>query len=185
MAAPEKGAVFFINFREMEIMIRKAGVNDAALIADLSRETFYETFADHNSEQDMQLFLEKQFTRAALMQEVGNEGNLFFLAFIGPEPAGYVRMRTDTSTPGVPDPIEIARIYNLKKWIGKGVGKALMQHCIDVARSMGKRNIWLGVWEKNQRAIDFYSKWGFRKFGEHDFLLGTDLQTDWLMKKEL
>ncbi len=60
-----------------------------------------------------------------------------------------------------------------------------MQKSIDIAKQKQKQIIWLGVWEKNQRAIDFYHKWGFEKFGEQNFLLGTDLQTDLLMKKEL
>ena len=169
----------------MEVLIRKADVKDAPLIADLSRETFYETFAEHNSKEDMQLFMDKQFTRKALMDEVGRPGNLFFLAYIGTEPAGYMRLCLEHARPEVPESIEVARIYNLKKWIGKGVGKALMQHCIELARAMRKKSIWVGVWEKNQRAIDFYARWGFEKFGAHDFLLGTDLQTDWLMRKAL
>lgn len=169
----------------MDLLIRSAGESDAALVADLSRQTFYETFAEYNSMDDMQLFMDKQFTREALMQEVGREGNLFFLAYMGAEPAGYVRLRLDHEPPELPASIEIARIYNLKKWIGQGVGKALMQHCIELARNMGKKYIWLGVWEKNHRAIGFYTKWGFKKFGEHDFILGTDRQTDWLMKKDL
>jgi ribosomal protein S18 acetylase RimI-like enzyme len=69
--------------------------------------------------------------------------------------------------------------------IGKGVGKILMQSCLDVAKEKSKEVVWLGVWEKNQRAIDFYTKWGFEKFGETSFLLGTDVQCDWLMLKIL
>jgi len=60
-----------------------------------------------------------------------------------------------------------------------------MQHCIEVARQKSARVIWLGVWEKNNKAIAFYTKWGFEKFGEHVFMLGDDPQTDWLMKKVL
>jgi ribosomal protein S18 acetylase RimI-like enzyme len=65
------------------------------------------------------------------------------------------------------------------------VGKLLMQESITIGREKGKDIIWLGVWEKNQRAINFYSSWGFEKFGECDFLLGDDMQRDWLMKKKL
>ncbi|HTE12726.1 MAG TPA: GNAT family N-acetyltransferase, partial [Chitinophagaceae bacterium] len=79
--------------------------------------------------------------------------------------------------------IEIGRIYAVQKTIGLGVGKALMQACIGIAKEKNKQLIWLGVWERNQRAISFYSKFGFEKFGEHDFVLGNDVQTDWLMKK--
>jgi ribosomal protein S18 acetylase RimI-like enzyme len=81
--------------------------------------------------------------------------------------------------------LEIARIYSIQKTIGKGVGKKLMQTCHDTARQKGKKILWLGVWKENQRAIDFYTNWGFEIFSEQKFVLGDDVQTDWLMKKNL
>jgi len=59
----------------------------------------------------------------------------------------------------------------------------MMRKCIDIALEKNYHTIWLGVWEHNQRAIDFYKRWGFKKFDEHDFILGNDVQKDWLMKK--
>jgi ribosomal protein S18 acetylase RimI-like enzyme len=81
--------------------------------------------------------------------------------------------------------MEVARLYAMKHLIGKGAGKVLMQSGIEIAKEKNKEMIWLGVWEKNQRAIDFYTKWGFEKFDEADFLLGNDVQKDWLMRKHL
>jgi diamine N-acetyltransferase len=171
----------------MQPHIRLAGKEDAELIADLSRQTFIDTFAPQNTEEDMDLFMNEQFTKEALIKEVGAEGNIFLLAFINDDVAGYVRMREGKERPELADKtaIEIARIYAVKNRIGKGTGSELMQKCIDIAIEKGKQVIWLGVWEKNQVAIDFYTKWGFEIFGEQDFLLGNDLQTDWLMKKTL
>ena len=77
--------------------------------------------------------------------------------------------------------MEIARIYVSARQIGKGVGHQLMQTALDFAISKGFQNIWLGVWEKNERAIQFYNRWGFKKFSTHVFMLGEDPQTDWLM----
>jgi ribosomal protein S18 acetylase RimI-like enzyme len=164
----------------MNIIIREATTEDAALIADLSRETFYDTFAAGNAKEDMDKFLNEQFTREALMQEVGAEGNIFLIALINNEVAGYARLREKDA-----DSIEIARIYAATIMIGKGVGKTLMEESVRIARNKKKDFIWLGVWEKNERAIKFYERFGFEKFGEHPFLLGNDLQTDWLMKKML
>jgi diamine N-acetyltransferase len=131
--------------------------------------------------------MNEQFTREKLMQEVGAPGNIFLLAFEGNEPVGYVRMRENNNPPELEgkETIEIARIYAIASSIGKGVGKKLMQQCLDTAREKNKELIWLGVWEHNLRAIEFYSRLGFEKFGTHVFLLGDDPQTDWLMKKEL
>jgi ribosomal protein S18 acetylase RimI-like enzyme len=81
--------------------------------------------------------------------------------------------------------IEIERIYADKDYVGKNVGKLLMKTCINMAKERGHTFIWLGVWENNPRAIAFYEKYGFEKFGSHPFLLGSDLQTDLLMKKKI
>lgn len=162
-------------------------IEDAALVADMSRQTFYETFASENSAENMDKFMRSQFTREALIKEVGEEGNIFFLAYDDEKPVGYVRMKESDKLPELNDKtaIEIVRIYAVAGAIGKGVGSALMQKCIDVALEKKKEVIWLGVWEKNKKAIDFYTRWGFEKFGTHIFMLGDDPQTDWLMKKEL
>lgn len=169
------------------IRIVEATKKDAALIADMSRKTFYDSFAADNTQEDMDKFLNEQFTREKLIEEVGAPGNIFLLAYDGDEAVGYARMR-ETPNPVLPDggpAIEIARIYAVQKSIGKGVGSALMQQCIEKAKELKVRLIWLGVWEKNYKAIAFYSKWGFEQFGEHLFMLGNDPQTDWLMKKTL
>lgn len=170
----------------MNITIKEATKEDAALIADLSRQTFYDTFAADNTKEDMNKFLDEQFTRDGLIAEVGSEGNIFLLAYADDAVAGYARLRNKSILSlGTDNAIEIARIYAATNMISKGVGSALMKACIDIARRMQKEIIWLGVWEKNQRAIDFYIKFGFQKFADSDFLLGNDLQKDWLMKKQL
>ena len=135
----------------------------------------------------MDKFMNEQFDRDTLIKEVGAPGNLFLLAYDGEEPLGYVRIREGERHSEFKNhtSIEIARIYATKSSIGKGVGKALMQECIRIAKDMKRDIIWLGVWEKNDRAIEFYRKWGFEKFAEHDFVLGTDVQTDWLMSRRV
>ena len=171
----------------MEITMRYATVDDAELIADLSRKTFYETFGYVNTKENMDKFMNEQFTREKLISEVSEPGNTFLLAFDGNTPVGYVRMREGEKFPEFQekDSIEIVRIYSINSYLGTGVGQQLMRQCIFVAKELKKDIIWLGVWEKNPRAIAFYTKWGFEKFNEHNFLLGDDLQKDWLMMKKI
>ncbi len=170
-----------------EFLIRYATADDAELIADLSRKTFYETFGYVNTKENMDKFMNEQFSREKLMEEVTEPGNTFLLAFDTDTPVGYVRMREGKKFPEFDnkDSIEIARIYAVNSYIGTGVGQQLMRQCIFVAKELKKEIIWLGVWEKNARAISFYTKWGFEKFNRHNFLLGDDLQQDWLMMKKL
>ena len=170
-----------------KLVIRYALPAEASLIADISRQTFYETFAESNTSEDMEKFMNEQFSRDTLIKETEEPGSIFLLAYDDAEPIGYAKMRDGekhSEFNGFTS-IEIARIYALKKSIGKGVGRELMQKCISIAREMNRDIIWLGVWEKNERAIQFYRKWGFEKFAEHEFILGNDVQTDWLMYKRL
>ena len=169
--------------------ILPVGAEHKSLLADLSQQTFADTFASYNSPEDMQLFLETQFTREKLMAEPDLPDNYFFIAWHDQQPLGYMRLRYWEKAPYACLPagpsLEITRLYATTSAIGTGVGKAMMQFALDHARKAAVENAWLGVWEKNERAISFYQKWGFVRRGEHDFLLGKDLQTDWLMVKEL
>jgi ribosomal protein S18 acetylase RimI-like enzyme len=78
--------------------------------------------------------------------------------------------------------IEIERIYLLKKYQGKGFGKNLIDFVIEIASNDNLYRIWLGVWSKNKKAIEFYKKLGFIKFDQHLFKLGKDEQLDYLLE---
>lgn len=169
------------------IQIRIAGPEDAEMIADMSQRTFYDTFADQNTPENMAIYLNAQFTREMQMAEVVLPGRIFLLAEEHGQPVGYASMREMTPPRGLEHTraIEIVQLYAEKKMIGKGVGKALMQRCLDIALEKNKEYVWLGVFEQNLRALAFYKKWGFEKFGEHIFIVGLDPQKDWWMKKKL
>lgn len=173
------------------LQLREATTADAWLIADLSRQTFIDTFAADNDPEDMRIFLEAQFTRGRLALEVGAAGNTFFLAEEAGVVAGYVKVRpaplpatTDhTDAERREGALEIARLYVLQSHIGSGLGARLMQHCLDQAAAQGLGWVWLGVWEHNQRALRFYRRWGFTVCGEQEFILGRDVQRDLIMKR--
>jgi GNAT superfamily N-acetyltransferase len=99
----------------------------------------------------MDKFMNLQFTEEVLMAEVDDPINIFLLASIDNKPVGYVKLCESKNPPELDnlDAIEIARIYSEQKTIGKGVGKALMLQCIEIAKEKKKKAIWLGVWEHN------------------------------------
>ncbi len=169
------------------ISIRFADSKDAALIAAISRTTFYDTFAASNTASDMELFLKEQFTTSSLIAEVSVKSNIFLLVYCNDSVAGYVKLRDVQKPRGLEafSAMEIARIYVIREMLGQGIGKMLMQFVVDLCRQRTYDVIWLSVWEKNQRAFDFYTSWGFTIFDQQVFVLGKDLQNDWLMLKML
>ena len=169
------------------ISVRTCNPKDIETLVSLSIKTFRDTFDEFNTAQNMLLYINNTFTKKRIEQEMKEPGSVFFLAFDGRRAAGYAKVRSSVRQANQsPDTgLEIERLYAHKDYIGKRVGHILLQTCLAFARKKGFKSLWLGVWEKNARAIAFYEKHGFVRFGEHPFILGRDVQTDWLMRKDL
>jgi diamine N-acetyltransferase len=166
---------------------RLATLDDIDTLVKISVKTFRDTFAEANTKEDMKLYIANAFSRDQLINEINDPASTFILALDGETVVGYAKLKAEKNRSELngDDGLEIERIYTLREYLGKKVGKLLMQTCLDIASERGYKLVWLGVWEYNPRAIAFYEKWGFKKFGSHSFLLGNDLQTDLLMKKKL
>ena len=169
--------------------IRTATLADAEPLAALAERTFRDTFADDNSIGDMEAYVRDSFSLDRVRAELADDVNTFLLAFLDGKqhPDGYAKLRTGTTDPSVtgPDPVELQRLYVDRSAIKHGVGAALMRASLDTARSAGHRTLWLGVWERNARAISFYERWQFERVGDHLFRLGSDHQTDLIMARRV
>jgi ribosomal protein S18 acetylase RimI-like enzyme len=170
-----------------QFVIRPAIPDDIDVVQQLSIVTFSDTYAEYNTQADMQLYIAQHFNREVLLSELNSEENFFFLAMFSHEPAGYIKLKTNNELPQLKNKksIELERIYVVKHFQGTGLGNRLIQYGVEFSQSKRYETIWLGVWTKNEKAIGFYKKCGFEIFGEHEFTLGTDEQIDWLMKKDL
>lgn len=169
------------------IEIIKITISDITELQRIGRQTFKETFADSNSEENMKSYLEEGFSLEKLIKEVNNEYSEFYFAKIDNEVIGYLKVNFGESQTELKDnkALEIERIYVLKEFHGKNVGQLLYNKAIEVAEQKGSEYVWLGVWEQNPRAIRFYEKNGFVAFDKHIFKLGNDEQTDIMMKLKL
>ena len=166
--------------------LRTATVADAALLADLGARTFRGAFAADNDPDDLALYLAEAFTPERLAAEIADPSSTFFVAHdAAGAPVGYARLVADRPHEAVSGArvAELARIYADQSVLGLGVGAALMRACLDAAA--GHDAIWLGVFERNPRAIRFYERWGFRTVGETTFTVGTDVQRDVVMARRL
>jgi diamine N-acetyltransferase len=156
-------------------------------LARLGEQSFREAFGPDNSSSDIDAYVLANFSPDRLSIELADAATHYLIAEIAGDAAGYAKLHwgTGPSTVSGPRAVELSRIYALAKWLGRGVGHALMSRCLEEAREAGADAIWLGVWERNERAIAFYEKWDFVHVGEQQFLLGSDRQTDWIMTRRL
>jgi len=160
------------------------------MLAAFAVAAFSDTFAADNTPEDMAAYLAEAFGEETQRAELADRSRIVLLAERDGELVGYA-MLNDATVPAVAtrvtleNAIEVARLYAGRRWIGTGVGAALMQHCLDLAASRGRDWIWLGVWERNARAIAFYARWDFTDVGSQSFQLGADRQTDRIMARRV
>ena len=169
------------------IKIEKASSGDLEILQEISRRTFVETFAASNSESDMQQYLNVNFSVDKLGAELSNEDSEFYIAWDEASAIGYLKVNAAQAQTELREDhsLEIERIYLLDAYQGKNLGQLLYNQAVKIAHQQGKTSVWLGVWEKNVKAIRFYEKNGFVSFGTHVFKMGDDEQTDIMMRKAL
>lgn len=169
------------------ILLKRATAADATTLTELGKSTFSETFAKDNRPEDMALYLTQTFSVERQRAEIQDPLRKIEIAWVGDSPAGYLHLLIGAADPSVTGPksIEILRLYVDSQWHGKGVGAALMDRAIALAREEGFQTLWLGVWERNFRAQAFYRKFGFNVVGSHGFRLGTDDQTDLILMRNV
>ncbi|WNI37549.1 GNAT family N-acetyltransferase [Chryseobacterium sp. SG20098] len=169
------------------IIIYKASAENVEIVQSLGIQTFSETFAEDNTEEAMKKYLEESFNTEKIKSELNNPDSFFYIAWEEDNPVGYLKVNSGEAQTELQDDtaLEIERIYVKKSHHGKKVGQLLYNQALETAEQLGKSYLWLGVWEKNLRALQFYRKNGFVEFDKHIFRLGEEEQTDLMMKKVL
>ncbi len=163
--------------------IRPATLEDAETLADLGRRIFVETFAKDNTPEDMAAYLKSTFGPALQRAELQDASVHFLLLSAQGAPVAYAKLAKGPPTARGSRPLQISRFYVEAAWHGSGAAQALMEAVLQLARQQGRDDVWLGVWEHNDRAIRFYQKQGFVRVGEQPCQVGADVQTDWVMAR--
>ena len=166
---------------------RQASSEDAERLRTFAARIYYETFASVNTPENMRAYMETAFDSKYFVDELRDPRATFLIAEIEDQLSAYAKL----FAAGAPEcvsgeaPIELVRFYVDQTWQGSGLAAALMEECIAESKRRGFRTMFLGVWEKNERAKAFYRKWNFERVGEHVFYMGDDPQIDWWMVRAL
>lgn len=173
--------------RVPDLDFRFATLSDVELLAAFGAAAFRDAFGAQNDPKDIEIYVAEHFTPSRIRSEIEDPLSTFLLATVETRLVGYARLYAGEAPPAVkgPQPIELVRIYIDREFIRQGYGSALMQACLNLARSKSFRTIWLGVWEHNSRALHFYYRWGFRIVGTQQFILGNDIQQDFILERTL
>lgn len=166
---------------------KQCTMEDLDILQAFSRQRFFETFADRNTPENMAAYLGKAFAPEKIRAELSDTNASFYFLYWDGELAGYLKLNEAPAQTDIHDEqaLEIERIYVSREFQGEGLGRYLMDKAISTAIQRKKKYIWLGVWEKNEKALRFYKRNGFYQIGIHSFVVGDDEQTDYIMRKDL
>lgn len=168
--------------------VKPVTLDQLETLQQISLETFTDTFGTQNTAEDLALYLDTAYSTEKLTAELKNPASRFFFIYTNEEElAGYLKLNVgeaQTEKMG-PDSLEVERIYIRKAYKRRGLGRELIDLAIKTAQTEKRNDIWLGVWEKNQSAKLFYRSLNFEQVGAHTFVLGSDPQTDLIMKRKL
>ncbi|MGI9551761.1 MAG: GNAT family N-acetyltransferase [Aurantibacter sp.] len=171
----------------MRLKIRQCSLGDLDLLIEISKRTFSEAFEKINNPGDFEDYIKTAFSETRLKKELQNPNSDFYFVYADTDLAGYFKVNLKTAQTEFKNrnSLELERIYVLHAHQGKKIGSWILQEVLKMSASAQKSFVWLGVWQKNARAIEFYERHGFEKIGTHPYFIGRDQQTDWLMRYSL
>lgn len=171
----------------MKLSFVLCGEDQLQELQTISKDTFTAAFGSYNNPRDFKSYLTLAFSLDRLQAELRNPNSFFYFVYLKTSLVGYFKINLGKAQSEFKDDggMELERIYVLATHQGLGIGIRLLSYVTELAKHKNAGYVWLGVWEKNTRAIAFYKKHGFKKIGSHPYFIGKDKQTDWLMKKEI
>lgn len=167
--------------------MKKCEINDVEILSEFAKQNFYNAFAHMNTKEDMDAYLAEAFNKAKLSEQLCDTNFKIYFLYCDSQLAGYLKLNEAPSQTDIndADSLEIERIYVAQEYQGNGLGQYLMDSAVRFANDSNKKYVWLSVWQKNEKAIRFYRKNGFYESGTHSFVVGDDVQTDYIMRKDL
>lgn len=160
------------------LYIRKAVIDDGAIVALLGRVTFTETFGKYfNDPDDLSRYYDETFSVEKIRSGIEKDNNAFWIAFYDEIPVGYAKLKRNAPSLFVPLPGKVSqlqKIYVLKDFHAKRIGLGLIEILLQEVVRMEGEYIWLSVLASNIKATSFYEKMGFIVKGQHGFQIGKE-----------
>ena len=168
----------------MDVQIRKAGPEDAAILAEVGRDTFVETFGHLYPAADLESFLGQAYAPDAFERQLRSPREAMWLAEQDDQRLGYVH----AGACGLPHPEvtsgcgEVKRLYVRALAQGSGLGGALLATALDWLEAPDRR-LWIGVWSRNLGAQRLYARHGFEQVGAYRFPVGQTLDDEFILSR--
>jgi len=171
----------------MNLSFKECTIVDLDPLIEISRNTFIASFEKVNNPNDFKTYISSAFNKEKVKSELLNPHSTFYFVYLDDKLVGYFKLNEkDAQNEQFEEAsIELERIYVKEVFQGRQIGKKMLFKVIEISKTKEVIFLWLGVWEHNDAAIRFYERYNFKKFSTHPYYLGSDKQTDWILKLNL
>ena len=151
------------------IRIQKAGAEDLQKIHDMAQVVFRHTYRDILSPEQMEYMMDWMYSADSLRKQMTEDGHIYYLAYRGNEPAGYLSIQPEGE-----HTFHLQKIYVLPSFQGIKLGKLLFEQAIRAIKELHPEpcQMRLNV-NRHNKALTFYQKMGMIKVDEGDFPIGN------------
>ena len=170
------------------ITIRNATINDAEVLALLGRTTYVESHGQYIANKtDLFNYNNSFFSVEKLKEDLKDKNNLFSLIYYNMLPVGYIKLVKNSSNKNIKSTnvCKLERLYILNDFVGKKIGSKAMEHIIEKITELKFEELWLAVYYKNNKAINFYKKYGFVNVGNIIFKVENSDFDNYVLSKKL
>lgn len=153
------------------VSIVKAGRKDSSLLSEIAIQTFIESHGNSARPEDISAYIAAKYSEAIFEKELFDKKNNYHFIYYSNRVAGYSNLILNFPYQGseLTNIAKLERIYLLQEFYNLKLGAEFFQFNIDLAKQNDQKGIWLFVWKENQRAVNFYKKFGFVIIGSYDF----------------
>lgn len=153
------------------VSIRKATPADAAIIAEIGKQSFIESHGSSAATADIDEYVAKKYTVPVVAEQLADAGNIIHLIYYDGRVAGYSKINLNTGNEHIAEQniTCLDRLYLLKEFYDLKLGAQLFEYNVAISNQAGQKGIWLYTWVGNTRAISFYARAGFKVIGKTDF----------------
>ena len=169
------------------VTLRLATTADSHCLSALATQVFLDTYATEGIRPWLAREVHEHLSPSAVETLLATPSSTFVVAQRSEHLIAFAQLTEGSSHSLVTckRPAELGRLYVQSPFLGKGIGKFILQHAEALAASRGTSTLWLTAWVGNIRALGFYSRQGYEDHGSSDYTFEEESFENRVLAKNL
>lgn len=143
--------------------IRKIGLEHLTELRDIGIRSYLPHYSHLWKPNGIDWYMERCFGEDILQKELLNPNVEYYIAEEEGENIGIMKLVLKKPLPDseIENALYLEKIYFVKEWTGKGVGRHLIEFALNRAKELSSECVWLMAMDTSSKPIEAYEKAGF------------------------